>query len=782
MGRWWGWIGWVLAGAVLLMVGACAGTSGPGSGSGDVDSGVTDAAVEALSGWGILEGTECRPGGFCPQEPVERWVMAVWLVRVLDEVPAALTGSGGSRFSDVDAGQWWAPYVERLAELEITSACSTGPLRFCPDEVVTRGQMAAYIASPFALEQGAPAGFVDTAENAHEASIDALATARITVGCATDPLRFCPDEVATRAEMATYLARAAGLVQVPTPTGLPAPPRPGAYVAVSAGVNHTCVIRTDRTVACWGRNDYGQADVPFGTFSAVAAGFNHTCGIRTDRSISCWGGSFDEVRQVPDGAYTAVSSGDNYACALRTDGTVACWGSNPIVWVNPPEGTFTAVAAGMTSACGLRTDRTVTCWNTGLGEKFHTSAGTFTAVDSGGTQHGTNSCGIRPDQTIICWGLIPPDETRSAEPGDPPGTFTAVAAGGSHTCGLRTDQTVFCWGDDPLDREVPSPPGRFTAVSSNYYYSCGLRTDQTITCWGDDNHAGAPRPTEMGDRFTDIVTGARFSCGLRTDQTPACWGTYGFAHRDIQPPEGTFTDIAAGRRHACAIRSDGSVVCWGELCDRYCILDGLADGPEGSFSAVSTTTYPCGLRTDQTITCWVAYPHPLALPIYEPDGEFTTFSSGHRHACGIRTDRTLACWRLTTNRDPSALMDQKPDGNFTAVAVGTIAFKGSFACAIRTNRTVTCWGPDSKVITDVPEGQFTTIAAHWNHACGIRTDHTIRCWGITLRDTGQTNPPPGEFTSITLGDPYSCGKRTDGTFICWGHLPIPAPDKVNWYF
>lgn len=763
-----------------MLAGACAGTAGPGSGSGDVDSGVTDAAVEALSGWGILEGTECRSGGFCPQEPVERWVMAVWLVRALDELPAALTGSGGSRFSDVDAGQWWAPYVERLAELEITPGCSTGPLQYCPDGVVTRAEMAAYIARAFALEQGIPAGFVDTADNVHEASIDALATARITVGCATDPLRFCPDEEATRAEMATYLARAAGLVQVPTPTGLPVPPRPGAYVAVSAGLNHTCAVRTDRTVACWGANDYGQADVPFGTFSAVAAGFNHTCAVRTDKSITCWGENQDVVRQVPPGAYTAVSSGDNYSCAIRTDGTVACWGSN-LGMVDPPEGTFTAISAGVQSACGLGTDRTVNCWGIRLGQKPDTSAGMFAAVDAGGTQDSTRSCGIRSDRTIICWGVTPPDETRSAEPGYPPGAFTAVSVGGSHKCGLRTDQTIFCWGSDPLDREVPSPPGRFTAVSSNYYYSCGLRTDQTITCWGDDNHAAAPRPTEMGDRFTDIATGTGFSCGLRSDRTLACWGSYGFTNRQIQPPGGTFTELVAGRHLACAIRADWSVVCWGVLCsDSGCLINGPpSDGPVGSFTEVSSTTYPCGLQTDQTITCWA--PDPPSQVIHQPDGEFTTFSSGHRHACGIRTDRTLACWRLTTNRTPSALMEQKPDGNFTAVAVGSITFEGSYACAIRTNRTVTCWGPDSNVTTDVPEGQFITIAAERDHACGIRTDQTIRCWGTTFWDTGQTHPPPGDFTSITVGDPYSCGKRTDGTFICWGHLPIPAPDNVNWY-
>jgi len=32
-------------------------------------------------GWGVFEGTECAEDLFCPQEPVPRWVMAVWMVK-----------------------------------------------------------------------------------------------------------------------------------------------------------------------------------------------------------------------------------------------------------------------------------------------------------------------------------------------------------------------------------------------------------------------------------------------------------------------------------------------------------------------------------------------------------------------------------------------------------------------------------------------------------------------------------------------------------------------------
>ena len=54
----------------------------------------------------------------------------------------------------------------------------------------------------------APAGFADTGGDTHEANIDALAAAGITTGCETDPLRYCPDQPVTRAQMATFLHRA----------------------------------------------------------------------------------------------------------------------------------------------------------------------------------------------------------------------------------------------------------------------------------------------------------------------------------------------------------------------------------------------------------------------------------------------------------------------------------------------------------------------------------------------------------------------------------------------
>ncbi len=105
----------------------------------DDDGGFYEPAIEALAERGILEGTECGDGLFCPDDDTKRWVMAVWMVRALEDAEHDEVGS--SRFSDVDAGEWWTPYVERLAELGVTKGCDVEQTRYCPDDPVTRGQM-----------------------------------------------------------------------------------------------------------------------------------------------------------------------------------------------------------------------------------------------------------------------------------------------------------------------------------------------------------------------------------------------------------------------------------------------------------------------------------------------------------------------------------------------------------------------------------------------------------------------------------------------------------------
>jgi hypothetical protein len=185
----------------------------------DIDqAGRHRAAIDALQEAGILAGTECDPAGFCPDLELPRWVMAVWVVRALGEQEPPPVEA--SRFSDIDGDVWWARYVQRFAELGITGGCDVNPDRFCPQQPVTRGQMAVFLTRAFDLagnldaEGADTVKFADTEGSPHARYIQALAVSNITVGCATDPLRYCPHRPVSRAEMATFLARALNLVSI----------------------------------------------------------------------------------------------------------------------------------------------------------------------------------------------------------------------------------------------------------------------------------------------------------------------------------------------------------------------------------------------------------------------------------------------------------------------------------------------------------------------------------------------------------------------------------------
>ncbi len=138
---------------------------------------------------------------FCPDDPVTRGQMAAFLVRALD-LP-----TGDSPFTDT-TGSGFESEIDALYRSGITQGCDVGdPTRFCPDEQVTRGEMAAFLVRALDL---APAQslFTDAAGSVFEAEIGALAAAGITRGCDPfDAARFCPDEPVTRGQMAAFLRR-----------------------------------------------------------------------------------------------------------------------------------------------------------------------------------------------------------------------------------------------------------------------------------------------------------------------------------------------------------------------------------------------------------------------------------------------------------------------------------------------------------------------------------------------------------------------------------------------
>ena len=172
----------------------------------DDDGHLFEPAIEWLAEAGITKG--CNPPAntrFCPQGFVTRGQMAAFLVRAL-----GLRDSLDGPFIDDDHSIFEAD-IERLAAAGITKGCNP-PVnnRYCPDRRITRGQMAAFLVRALGyVDNGSVDRFVDDDNDIFESDIERLAAAGVTKGCnppAND--KYCPDDAVTRGQMAAFLSRA----------------------------------------------------------------------------------------------------------------------------------------------------------------------------------------------------------------------------------------------------------------------------------------------------------------------------------------------------------------------------------------------------------------------------------------------------------------------------------------------------------------------------------------------------------------------------------------------
>ncbi len=172
----------------------------------DDDGNIHEPDIDFIGAAAVTRG--CNPpfnDEFCPAAGVTRGQMAAFLDRALDLPPTA-----EDFFAD-DTGSIFEEQINRLAAAGITLGCNPPENNeFCPLAKVTRGQMAAFLVRGFALTAGAGADlFIDDDGSVFETVIDILGTSGVTRGCnPPDNDRFCPNATVTRAQMASFLARA----------------------------------------------------------------------------------------------------------------------------------------------------------------------------------------------------------------------------------------------------------------------------------------------------------------------------------------------------------------------------------------------------------------------------------------------------------------------------------------------------------------------------------------------------------------------------------------------
>ena len=276
--------------------------------------------------------------------------------------------------------------------------------------------------------------------------------------------------------------------------------------AVSAGEGHSCAVRADGAVHCWGHGEYGElgqgsragsaapvAVSGLSTAVAVAAGGFSTCALLQDGSVSCWGNSstiIDNLVPAPVAGLsgvTALSAGRNHYCAVLADASVRCWGDNnhgqlgngsqtdaPTPVAVTGITSAVAVAAGERHSCALLADGTVRCWG------YRGFTGGFGSFRSG--LMGDGGTGFAPALTPVTVSGI--------------GTAVGIAAAPSHSCALLADGAVWCWGAEAYARgqsdiadvalapvQVPMS-GAVNALSLGDGFTCVSRVGGGVQCLG----------------------------------------------------------------------------------------------------------------------------------------------------------------------------------------------------------------------------------------------------------------------------------------------------------
>jgi len=183
------------------------------------------ARLNAVITGGIMTG--CQPGLFCPLSPVLRIDMAYFLINARHPSNSQSTppvepfafGPATGQFEDVPVEHPLGCWAERFLQEGMTNGCAlvNGRLFFCPQYVMTRGEMAVFLLrakhggsyTPPVCDPNAPRIFCDVNCNTQFAAyIEQLWLEGITAGCTGAPNRqFCSLSGTTRWEMMIFLDR-----------------------------------------------------------------------------------------------------------------------------------------------------------------------------------------------------------------------------------------------------------------------------------------------------------------------------------------------------------------------------------------------------------------------------------------------------------------------------------------------------------------------------------------------------------------------------------------------
>ena len=317
-------------------------------------------------------------------------------------------------------------------------------------------------------------------------------------------------------------------------------------VQAGVGFYHACARKSDGTIWCWGDNEYGQLGdgttnnsaspvqvAALGTTVAgLAVGGYHTCAVKSDGTIWCWGNNSEgqlgngtmtssplPVQVTALGAsVTEAAAGASTTCAVKSDGTLWCWGENteselgngavcPGGGMMPPDCPTPSPVqvSGLTGVIHVATGWDHTCAVTTGGMLFCWGSNEFGQLGYGGTG---GAVGCQPFGNVASCQPVPVYVAGLGA------SVVEVTADLTHTCARKSDGTLWCWGDNGV-----GALGNGTLTGSATCqggYGTGIQPE----C--------EPSPvqlTSLGNATTRI--GAGGNCAVKTDRTLWCWGLNG---------------------------------------------------------------------------------------------------------------------------------------------------------------------------------------------------------------------------------------------------------------
>lgn len=328
---------------------------------------------------------------------------------------------------------------------------------------------------------------------------------------------------------------------------------------IAVGPFHTCAVKADATVACWGHgsnrevlpgslsDQWTPVVVPGLTgMTYVAVSYQRSCAIDNFGVLSCWGGGLTTPTAIKDGnnvTYTglkAVAMGTLHTCFIDANTNVQCFGRNSL---------------------GQLGDGSPV----GLGDPY-VAVPVF----------------VQRLNSVPLTGVI------------------SLAAGDNHTCALTNSGEVVCWGSGPIGdgstrsniAVVPAIASGAMTIGSGAGHVCAAMAAGGLKCWGsngfgqlgnaDATLASQLVPVSVRD-LRGLLTGVTAiaarsgnkanTCAIPASGRVVCWGavapaslngtnTWDLAEQGNLAAR--VTSLASGWSHTCVLVVDGSVECWGD--------------------------------------------------------------------------------------------------------------------------------------------------------------------------------------------------------------------------